>query len=441
MEVIKVEPDIDREALLLVSHSAISQLAIKEEDQSGAFTYVSVEPENKIHQEDDVGLQQISTDKTIQGCVEPCHNLRADYRSPQMESTASNNTMASRTEYKFRGRFKKQKFVTDVHTSNCTKCGVVFKVSKALTSNDVKSVVCKNCNVKETPEPINLADNIEQLQTCDTGSTFNGNRKEHPQNSTEGKPHMCHECGKRFTRSWALKKHYCLQEKPYVCEVCGKQFTQSRNLLVHSRSHTGEKPFVCTICSRGFSYSGDLKIHIRIHTGEKPHVCDVCKKAFSKQGKLKIHYRIHTGEKPYVCNICKKGFSESQVLKRHYHTHTGEKPHECPICKKGFTKPGKLKIHYRIHTGEKPYVCNVCNKGFNESQVLKKHHRIHTGEKPYKCTVCEKKFNDTQVLKEHYRTHTGEKPYVCSICMKSFAFSKSLKKHSQIHTGHPITNH
>lgn len=43
-----MEPDIDREALLLVSHSAISQLAIKEEDQSGAFTYVSVEPENKV---------------------------------------------------------------------------------------------------------------------------------------------------------------------------------------------------------------------------------------------------------------------------------------------------------------------------------------------------------------------------------------------------------
>jgi hypothetical protein len=48
MEVIKVEPDIDREALLLVSHSANSQLAIKEEDQSDSFTFVSVKPEDKV---------------------------------------------------------------------------------------------------------------------------------------------------------------------------------------------------------------------------------------------------------------------------------------------------------------------------------------------------------------------------------------------------------
>jgi hypothetical protein len=48
MEVIKVEPDIDREALLLVSHAANSRLTIKEEDQSESFTFVPVMPDDKV---------------------------------------------------------------------------------------------------------------------------------------------------------------------------------------------------------------------------------------------------------------------------------------------------------------------------------------------------------------------------------------------------------
>jgi hypothetical protein len=48
MEVIKVEPDIDRETLLLVSHSEESQLGIKEEDRPDPITFVSIEIEDKV---------------------------------------------------------------------------------------------------------------------------------------------------------------------------------------------------------------------------------------------------------------------------------------------------------------------------------------------------------------------------------------------------------
>lgn len=48
MEVIKVEPDIDRETLLVVSHSEDSQLDIKDEDRPDPFTLVSVEIEDKV---------------------------------------------------------------------------------------------------------------------------------------------------------------------------------------------------------------------------------------------------------------------------------------------------------------------------------------------------------------------------------------------------------
>lgn len=48
MEVIKVEPDIDRETLLVVSHSEDSQLGIKDEDHPDPFYLVSVEIEDKV---------------------------------------------------------------------------------------------------------------------------------------------------------------------------------------------------------------------------------------------------------------------------------------------------------------------------------------------------------------------------------------------------------
>jgi hypothetical protein len=48
MDVIKIEPDIDRETLCLVSHSGDSQLGMKEEDRPDPFTLVSVEIEDKV---------------------------------------------------------------------------------------------------------------------------------------------------------------------------------------------------------------------------------------------------------------------------------------------------------------------------------------------------------------------------------------------------------
>ncbi|KFP11188.1 Zinc finger protein 787, partial [Egretta garzetta] len=54
------------------------------------------------------------------------------------------------------------------------------------------------------------------------------------------------------------------------CLDCGKSFTQSVVLLRHWRTHTKEKPFLCTTCGKRFSWRSDLITHQRIHTGERP---------------------------------------------------------------------------------------------------------------------------------------------------------------------------
>jgi hypothetical protein len=48
MEVNKVEPDIHREEVLLVSPSSDSLYNIKEEDQSDAFKFILLKPEGKV---------------------------------------------------------------------------------------------------------------------------------------------------------------------------------------------------------------------------------------------------------------------------------------------------------------------------------------------------------------------------------------------------------
>lgn len=59
---------------------------------------------------------------------------------------------------------------------------------------------------------------------------------------------MCDQCGKRFSRKWALSIHRKshLNLKPHSCEVCCKSFVNLKDLRRHMRVHSGK-------CDWGFS--------------------------------------------------------------------------------------------------------------------------------------------------------------------------------------------
>ena len=122
----------------------------------------------------------------------------------------------------------------------------------------------------------------------------------------------------------------------YKCKECGKDFSKNWALIRHQQIHAGVKPYECSECGKASRYMADFIRHMRFHTGEKPYKCIECGKAFKRRSHLTEHQRIHTGDKPYECKECGKAFTHRSSFIQHNMTHTREKPFLCKECGKAF---------------------------------------------------------------------------------------------------------
>ena len=92
---------------------------------------------------------------------------------------------------------------------------------------------------------------------------------------------------------------------PHVCIDCGKRYSTSSNLARHRQTHkinaaseNGERMSrKCPHCDKVYVSIPAFNMHVRTHN--QGCVCPHCGKRFSRPWLLQGHLRTHTGEKPF----------------------------------------------------------------------------------------------------------------------------------------------
>ncbi|XP_049874561.1 zinc finger protein 678-like isoform X2 [Pectinophora gossypiella] len=182
--------------------------------------------------------------------------------------------------------------------------------------------------------------------TCEMTYDSRAQLSKHIKVHTKVKDYICQYCGKEFMKLNSIKRHVRIchgghrvqcpicgkdlkghlaehmrvheQNRPHMCPDCGQRFTQSTQLKVHRRSHTGDRPYICRICNRPFGHSNALMLHIRRHTGEKPFPCAMCPLTFSQLPHMKAHMsKIHGKDSAYKCQKCGQFFKLKNELEKH----------------------------------------------------------------------------------------------------------------------------
>lgn len=199
---------------------------------------------------------------------------------------------------------------------------------------------------------------------CEKRFRSNFHLRAHLKIHREHKTVNCDECGATFKRKVCLdvhkeKKHPVLDPKIQTleCYLCKQQYKSLSTLKTHIYWHMVPKNHLCTQCGERFRRIDALRKHLlRVdHNGadNRKFQCEVCDRKFVDITQYKNHQVVHTKERPYACTYenCGKTYSTSKSLREHYRIHTGERPYHCKFCPYECINSTYLKRHMLVHTG------------------------------------------------------------------------------------------
>ncbi|XP_029025443.1 oocyte zinc finger protein XlCOF6-like [Betta splendens] len=381
------------------------------------------------------GPDILETDLISDQAPEQASDVREE---DNVQDNANISTTKSKVKRKTTGLFK------------CPSCDKTFALKCLMDRHNLthtKPHLCSECGKRFSGlrgliahSRRHTGQKLYKCTDCGTEFAYKFTYERHMRQHSVKKPctHTCTLCENQFAGLVALQRHRCRAlKKTFVCSLCPETFECRQSLADHENLHSGDRDFVCEICGDSFFSSLSLATH-RVTHMQRENCCDVLGVGCSDMSVLRNHLSKHTGERLFICDVCGKGCSHKSALKHHMLTHTGERPYVCETCGKRCGHASALQNHMRTHTGKKPGqqpMCDMCGKKFSCMVNLKYHMSVHTGEKPYTCGQCDKKFSNPSNLKLHMTVHSGEKMYGCNICSRRFTQASSLRMHRLIHTG------
>lgn len=204
-------------------------------------------------------------------------------------------------------------------THSCTECGRKFKQRRYLLEHHRKvhnlyadngQAICDICNQQ--------FENKRALQIHKHSS--------HPFVVKRNFPcSICHFAAKC---AYDLRRHietHSNENRSFECEICHKKLLP-RYANDHMKSHESTRNFECKECGQRFKRASALKRHQKLH--ETNHEdgstfeCDVCSKKFIRMDGLLRHRRRHGVAMNYHCRVCNKGFIEQKSYLFHEASHT-----------------------------------------------------------------------------------------------------------------------
>ncbi|OXA40860.1 Zinc finger protein 99 [Folsomia candida] len=291
------------------------------------------------------------------------------------------------------------------------------------------------------------------------------------------KEHVCHVCGKEFSREGFLKKHLRIHDDSSRpgCDLCGAKFACTNSVQAHKVKEHGADPCICDECGETFTTLRGLNFHKWRHMGLRPHKCEfsvefenganrtihhntihypsggmTCDATFIRKGELKSHLKSHSLQRPFPCPHCDKAFKHSHKLRDHLNRlHTPgyvRKLRKCPHCEKSFRGRATLKRHLiRAHGqgGPFPFPCDQCGKGFVFSAELALHlKRVHTvdasarrrkrvqrARRAATPKIRKKVTKALQSIRDKFLAAGGELSFICEHCGKGYMAKASLQRH------------
>jgi len=287
-----------------------------------------------------------------------------------------------------------------------------------------------NMSLNESPKPYTLSH-------CDSPKTYTASQHGSPNSGTScdsqniSSPQETPITLLTSPKSRNRRNSSFDETKPHVCPQCGARFTTKSNLGQHAKIHLAVKPFICEICSHGFTRAAHYESHVAKHKGLKTHRCDQCGESFARLDNLLRHSARHKHGKIFDCATCGKGFHRKDKLLEHEKVHS-EYTFPCQKCSKTFHTNDALKHHLPLHEDTTKTQCKICLK-FITIKSLSKH--MSAFHKEAVSNVNESNNNNISNNKSKSRSKTNnnpsnEKMHGCQYCKKSFVSPAKLRLHT-----------